>query len=237
MENIKTLRTAKGNLIIVSLGGSIVCPDGIDIGFLKSFNLFIRRHLKIGYRFGIVVGGGGPARVYQNAASDILSSVSDEDKDWIGIHATRLNAQLLRTIFKDVANPVVFDSSRKITRSKHPVFIASGWEPGWSTDYIAASIAAHFGAPMFINAGKPSHVFDKDPARHKDAKKFDALTWREYRRLIPRRWSPGLSSPIDPVAAKLCEERSIKAAVINGKDLKNFAKVIAGKKFNGTLIS
>ena len=38
-----------------------------------------------------------------------MSRVTDEDKDWIGIHATRLNAHLLRTIFRDVADPVVID--------------------------------------------------------------------------------------------------------------------------------
>ena len=59
----------------------------------------------------LVVGGGALARQFQDAAG-IVTKVNDEDKDWIGIHSTRLNAHLLRTIFRDVADPVIIDSQK-----------------------------------------------------------------------------------------------------------------------------
>ena len=54
--------------------------------------------------------------------------------------------------------------------------------------------------------------------------------------IIPKKWSPGLSSPIDPIAAKLCEKKGIKAIVLYGRDLENFRKAIEGKPFEGTTI-
>ncbi len=221
--------------VVVSLGGSIVYPDQIDILFLKQFRLFIRRFLKRGFRFVIVVGGGRPARIFQEAAAKI-SKVSNEDKDWIGIHATRLNAQLLRTIFKDVASPIVFDRKDKIRKLSHPITIASGWRPGWSTDFVSAQIAADFKIKEFINAGKPSHVYEKDPKKFPSAKKFEKLSWGEYRKLIPKKWIPGFSSPVDPIAAQLCQSKKLTAIVINGKTLKNFENLLQGKDFSGTII-
>jgi len=249
-----------GKTITISLGGSIIYPDQIDVHFLKQFNSFIRRYIKKGYKFIIITGGGKPARIFQDAAAKI-SRVSNNDKDWIGIHTTRLNAQLLRTIFKDVADPEIIDSKEKVLsrikktsevklRSKsrsdfgigvqqlnYPITVGSGWRPGWSTDYVAASIAANFSAHEFINAGKPAFVFERDPKRFPRAQKFEKLTWSEYRKLIPRKWTPGFSSPIDPVAARLCQAKKLTAIVVGGKNLKNFENLLRGKDFSGTIIS
>src|SRR3990167_8675976 len=84
--------------IIISLGGSLVVPNGgIDSNFLKKFNLFIRKHVKKGRRFFIVVGGGAPSRIYRDAGLAVIDQVTNDDLDWLGVHATRLNAHLIRT--------------------------------------------------------------------------------------------------------------------------------------------
>ncbi len=225
-----------GKTIVVALGGSIMYPDEIHISFLKKFKNFILKRAEKGNRFIIIVGGGRVARVYQEAAHKI-SKVSDEDKDWLGIHSTRANAQLLRTIFRDVADPVVIDSSDKMKTLKYPVTIASGWRPGWSTDYISIAIAEHFKIKEAVIAGKPSHVYDKDPHKYGDAKELHRLTWKEYRKLIPAKWKPGLHSPVDPVGAKLAENKGIAAIIVDGKDLGNFGKMLSGKEFKGSIIS
>lgn len=227
----------QSKLIVISLGGSVMAPDGIDSEYLKQFNKFIRGLVKKKYKFVIVVGGGKMARRYQDAAEEVIGRVSNEDKDWIGIHATRMNAQLLRTIFKDVANPVIFDHPRKFETLDYPVTIGAGWRPGWSTDYVTASIAVEFGAKIIVNAGKPTHVFDKDPHVHPTAKHYKKISWKDYGRLIPKRWTPGMSSPIDPIATSLCSKQGIKAFIVNGKDLINFRKAIEGKDFEGTVIA
>ena len=221
--------------IIIALGGSVVYPESIDITFVSAFRAFIKKFLKKKKQFVIVVGGGRLSRLFQASAAEI-SPVTDEDKDWIGIHATRLNAQFLRTVLKDVADPVVLDARHKIKKLTHPVIIASGWRPGWSTDYIAAAIAHDFGVREFIVAGKPSHVYDKDIAKHRDAKPFTDIRWRDYQKLIPKKWTPGFHSPVDPVGARLAARRGITGIIVNGKDLQNLSHLITGKDFMGTVI-
>ena len=222
--------------VVIALGGSIMYPEAIDISFLKKFRKFILKKLRNGSRFIIVAGGGRIARVYQNAAHKVVK-MSDEDKDWLGIHSTRANAHLLRTIFKDVADPVIIDSRDKMKTLKYPVTIASGWRPGWSTDYISIAIAEHFKVKEAVIAGKPAHVYDKDPHKYAGAKELHELTWKKYRKLIPAKWKPGLHSPVDPVGAELGEKKGIAAIIINGKDLKNFEQMLSGKEFKGSIIS
>lgn len=224
-----------GKTIVVALGGSIVHPNEIDTAFLKDFKKFLAPFLKRGMKFVFVVGGGRLSRRFQEAAEKV-AKVTDEDKDWIGIHATRLNAHLLRTIFRDVADPVVMDIRGKIKKLKYPVTIASGWRPGWSTDYVAIRIAADFGVHETIIAGKPSHVYDKDYTEHEDAKPFDSLSWEAYSMLIPRKWTPGLHAPVDPVGAALGKKEKVQAIIIDGGNLKNFANLLNGKRFQGTII-
>ena len=224
-----------GKVIVLALGGSIIYPDKIDVGFLKKFRKFILRHIKSGKKFVIIIGGGSVARDYQNAAGKVLN-LSDEDKDWIGIHATRLNAHLLRAIFYQEADPVVIDSRWKIKKIKHPVTIASGWRPGWSTDYVALQIASDIGAKEAVIAGKPDYVYTKDPKTDKSARPIKRLSWKEYRKLVPARWVPGAHSPVDTVGARLAEKESLAAIIIKGTNLKNFNRLISGKDFKGTII-
>jgi len=227
--------------IVIALGGSIMYPEEIDISFLKKFKKFILNRLRDGSRFIIVVGGGRIARIYQDAAHKVYK-ISDEDKDWLGIHSTRVNAHLLRTIFKDVANPVIIDSRAKMKSlsalgGKYPVTIASGWRPGWSTDYISIAIAERFKVKEVVIAGKPAHVYDRDPHKYAGAKELHELTWKEYRKLIPSKWRPGLHSPVDPIGARLAEKKGIAAVIVDGKDLKNFEKMLSGKEFKGSIIN
>jgi uridylate kinase len=221
--------------IIIGLGGSVMYPDAIDTTFLKKFNMFIRKRLD-NNRFIIVVGGGRTARVYQEAAQKVRKT-SDEDKDWLGIHATRANAHLLRTVFSDVADPTVIDERGKIERLKYPITVASGWRPGWSTDYVAVALAEDFKIGEVIAAGKPTHIFDKDPAKYKNAKPFDALSWKEYRAMIPDEWSPGAHTPIDTVAARAADKANKAVIVMNPRDFRNFGNLLAGKNFKGTIVS
>ena len=92
------MRHAFSKTVIIALGGSIVFPDQIDWDFLRRFRSFVLREIKKGRRFVIVSGGGRLSRIYQEAAGKVVK-VTNEDKDWLGIHATRINAHLLRTIF------------------------------------------------------------------------------------------------------------------------------------------
>ena len=221
--------------VVVALGGSIVHPEGIDVQFLKDFKKFLAPFLQRGAKFVLVIGGGKLSRNFQEAAEKV-NKVTDDDKDWIGIHATRLNAHLLRTIFREVADPVVIDIRGRIKKLRAPITIAAGWRPGWSTDYVAMQLAADFGANEAVIAGKPAHVYSKDNTKHADAVPLHELSWREYRKLIPAKWKPGLHAPVDPVGAALGAREGVKAIIIDGRNMANFAALLNGKEFKGTII-
>lgn len=205
-------------------------PGEIQIKFLKVFKEFILRFLKKNYKFIIVTGGGSVARNYIKASSEI-AKISDEDKDWLGIHATRINAHLLRTIFKKEAYPVVLDDPlKKIDGKKYKLFIASGWRPGWSTDYVAVLLAERFKADKIINASNITHVYDKNK------KNLDEISWKKYRKLISSKWKPGMNVPFDPIASKAAQKLKIKIITAKGTDLQNLENIIFNKKFIGTVI-
>ncbi len=93
--------------LVISVGGSLVVPNGgIDTAFLKEFKTLISKNVKHGWRFVIVVGGGGTARQYQQAARSI-GKLQRDDIDWLGIHSTRLNSHLMRTVLRDMAHPIM----------------------------------------------------------------------------------------------------------------------------------
>ncbi|MCR4261200.1 MAG: UMP kinase [Candidatus Colwellbacteria bacterium] len=229
------MRYAFGKTYVIALGGSIVFPDQIDVVFIKQLKKLVEEFVKDGKRFVLVVGGGKLARMYQEAARKI-AKLSDNDKDWIGIHATRSNAQLFHAIFGDMVEPIVIDNRDRVKPLRKPVTIGSGWQPGWSTDFVTAAIAKDLGVAEFIIAGKPDHVYKKDPVKYPNAVAFDELGWREYRKLVPKKWIPGARAPVDPIAAAFAQKHGLKAIVIDGRRLSNFRRLLKGQTFVGTLI-
>lgn len=227
------------NVVTLSLGGSIVIPDQgvVDHEFLKQFNAFIRKHVDRGTRFFIVVGGGATTRLYQNAAKEARPSVTADDLDWVGIHTTRANAQLIRIIFKDIARPRVFDKyDEQEDIGDYPVIIGAGWKPGWSTDYCTVSLGKFYGAKHIFNMSNIKKVYDKDPRKHEDAEPIDTMSWKDYREMVGDTWTPGLNTPFDPIAAKLASELDVAVTVLNGRDLDNLEQAIEGKEYIGTTI-
>lgn len=225
----------KKELIVISLGGSIIVPDKIDYKFLKKFQELILKYIKEGKRFIIVAGGGRTARLYQEAAKKV-GVVNLEDLDWLGIHATRLNAHLIRTIFINHAHPRINTNPQRIFDFKEPILVAAGWKPGWSTDYDAALLAKGYGVKKVANLSNIDYVYDKDPKNFKDAKAIKKIDWHSFMDLLGENWGPGSSLPFDPVASRLARKTGLQVAVLNGAKLKNFEKYLKGDKFRGTVI-
>jgi uridylate kinase len=223
-------------LFVCSLGGSLIVPNEIDTHFLQSFRQFILKQISSGHRFILVCGGGRTARKYQVAAHTVVS-LDSEEKDWLGIHATRLNAHLLRTLFKDVANPIVLkDYEKDNPKFTQSILVGAGWKPGWSTDYCAALLAEKYGAQTILNLSNISHVYDKDPRKFSDAKRYDTISWSEFRHIVGDTWEAGMSAPFDPIASKLCQKHNFKVIIANGTDLDNLERILSGKEFIGTII-
>jgi uridylate kinase len=226
---------------IISLGGSVIVPHlsdkgGINVPFLKKFRKLILEELGRGKKFIIVAGGGKTTRVYQRAAAKI-THLKKEDLDWIGIHATRLNAHLLRTIFWKEAYPVILDNPKKrLKKDKKELLIASGWRPGWSTDYITVLLAQRFRVKEIINVGDISFIYSEDPKKSKTARPIKEISWQSYQRIIPKEWMPGLSTPFDPVATRLAKKLKLRVKIIKAENLENLKNTIEGKNFKGTVI-
>ena len=231
--------TKPENTFVLSLGGSLVVPNGgIDTTFLSQFNEFIRNQVSSKKRrFFITVGGGGTTRHYQKAAHNVRrEEIDDVDLDWLGIHATRLNAQLVRTVFRDIADPRVIKHYEVILKIDKPLAIAAGWKPGWSTDYCAITLCQDYNVTEAINLTNIDYVYTGDPRTNDKAKPIHEITWKKYRSMIGDRWIPGMNAPFDPIASKLAEELNVTVQIVNGKNLKNLALALDEKPFVGTTI-
>ena len=223
--------------IVMSVGGSLIVPGEIDTNFLSSFKELIETETAQGRRFIIITGGGRTARKYADAAKAV-SDLDNEDLDWLGIHATRLNGHLLRTIFKDTAYPVMVtnpDDVLDIPPSAQLV-VAAGYRPGASTDLRAVQIASRVTAKKVINLSNTDYVYTANPKTNADAQKIEDITWEAFRELIPKEWDPGLSSPFDPIAAKEAQALGMEVACINGSNLESLAHYLNGEAFVGTRI-
>ena len=119
---------------------------------------------------------------------------------------------------------------------KEKILIAAGWKPGRSTDDCAVRLAKAYGASTIINLSNIDYVYTKDPRKFKDAKKIEAISWKDYRKLIGGKRTPGMNSPFDPVAARFAAKHHQRVIVAGGTDLKNLHSILSGKKFKGTVL-
>jgi len=225
-------------MIVISLGGSLIVPEEIDWKFVKKFKEVIEKKIKAGYRFIIVTGGGKTARKYIEAGVK-MGDIDTEDKDWIGIHATRMNAHFIRTVFKKYAHPTINKNPydlESFLKAKESILVASGYRPGNSTDYISILLAKHFEVKKVANLSNIDYVYDKDPKKYKNAKKIKNISWPEFQKIVGDKWDPGSNVPFDPVASKLAAKEGIEVSIFNGKKIGNFHKYLDGKKFVGTVI-
>ncbi len=225
-----------GERIIVSVGGSLIVPDQIDTTFLSTFRTLILDKLAQGFTFSIIAGGGKTARRYQEAAKMVRGDLPREDLDWLGIHSTRLNGHLLRSLFREEAHAQLIKDPLDAAGLTEHIIVSAGWKPGWSTDYCAVLTAKALGAKRLVNLSNIDYVYESDPKKNPEAKKIEKITWPDFRQLIPAEWDPGLSSPFDPVAAREAEALGLEVAIINGHHLDQFANYLASEPFTGTII-
>jgi len=222
--------------IVISLGGSLVVPDKIDVSFLRDFKNFLLEEIKHGRRFFIIVGGGQTCRNYQKAAQEV-SKISNDDLDWLGICSCRLNALLVRAVFGDIAYPeIITDLGILTDKINNSIVVLGPNKPGSSSDLGAVQIAQNVGAKKVINLSNIDYVYDSDPKMNPNAKKFEEISWAEYRKLIPKEWNPGLNTPFDPIASEIAEKEGIEVIIMNGKPIDNLVKYLNGEKFFGTVI-
>ena len=227
---------------VLSVGGSIVVPDNPDTTFLSQFINMVKEWLLEDNerKLILVIGGGSPARVYQNAYSDVMqktdSTPIQNDADWIGIMATRLNAQLVKALFGSLCeNDVVYNPTENINFSGR-ILIAAGWKPGFSTDNDAVLLAEKFNAKTVVNLSNIEKVYTDDPRKNPDAKPIDSISWKDFRKMIGDDWTPGKNCPFDPIASKKADECNMTVICAAGKNIDNIKNILNEKSFTGTKI-
>lgn len=223
---------------VLDLGGSIVAPDEVDTNFIIEFRIFLEKWLKQDKdnKAIIIIGGGSPARKYQKAYRDIVRKSDNNEQDWIGITATRLNAQLIKAVFSEYCRESVVTDPTAPEKFEGQVLVAAGWKPGFSTDYDSVVLAEKFGADTILNLSNIAKVYTADPNKDPDAKPLDYVSWDDYKKMAGTEWIPGNNVPFDPVATKKAAELNLKVIAAAGKDLENLQNIFDGKEFVGTII-
>jgi uridylate kinase len=225
----------KKNQIVISLGGSLIIPDEIDVAFLNLFVSTIKEFVSKGYRFLIITGGGKICRRYNDSLKQIVDS-SNEDLDWLGIAATRLNAEFVRICFAELAYEKVVLDPDAIPETSKPIIIGGGWKPGNSSDLAAVHGAKSIGAVKIINLSNIDYVYNKDPKKDPTAVPIEKISWAEFRTLFSKDWNPGANVPFDPTAAREAEALSYEVVILNGKNIENLKAYLDGNEFIGTVI-
>lgn len=232
---------------ILSVGGSIIVPDKLDVDFLANFVKMTREWLAADEerRLIFVAGGGAPARVYQSAYREVEAAIfggadtsrKDENAaDWIGIMATRLNAELLKACCGDLCKDDVVYNPTTAANFTGRILVASGWKPGFSTDNDAVLLAEKFGADTVVNLSNIEKVYSDDPRTNPNAKPLDEISWSDFRKMVGDEWTPGKNTPFDPVASKKAEALGLTVICASGKNIANIRAILDGEQFVGTKI-
>ena len=226
----------KKQVIVLSLGGSLIIPDKIDVVFLEKFKKVILRNSKK-YKFVIVCGGGSTARKYISALKQAGASIYLQGM--IGIASTRTNARFMTYFFGKDANHGIPHDMREIKNMlKFYDIVFCGalrYAKNETSDATSAKLANFFKSP-FINMTNVAGLYTKNPLKHKDAKFIPKITWKEFHRIATKeKFRPGQHFVIDQTASGIIMKNRIKTYIL-GKDLSQLENVLENKKFNGTVI-
>ncbi len=220
---------------VLSLGGSLIVPNKINLEFLRKFREVINKN-KSKYKFVIVCGGGSVARKYIQALNE--DKKSEYLQSLVGISITRLNARFMSYFFGiDPEKGIAHDMKNVENLLKKNDIIFCGalrYAPNQTSDATACKLAA-FLKTDFINLTNVKGLYDKNPEL-KGAKFIERTSIAEFNKIvmaIPNK--PGMHAPVDHVAMKVIRENKIKTYII-GPDTKQLDNLLNNKDFIGTTV-
>jgi uridylate kinase len=222
--------------IVLSLGGGIVNPEGTpDSEYLGKLAKLLRESKR---NFGIVVGGGRTARLYAQAAREL--GANEFEADEIAIVSTKQNAALVAAALQGDACPTVFSDfgQAREAAAKYKVVVMGGTIPGISTDADAALLAEALHAEKLINMSNVDAIYDSNPKKNPNAKKYSKLFYTDLISLAMREDSrkAGENFVFDMLACKIIARSGIEAHFVNGRSLEDVRKAMEGKAHSGTVI-
>ena len=219
-------------MVVISLGGSIVCGEKIDVEYIKKFRNFLKEYSK-NLKIFLVVGGGKTARDYIGAGTTL--DIDQFTLDRIGIAASRLNATLFLGSYSYPKVAENIEEAVFASRS-YNVILMGGTEPGHTTDGVSLLLAEKLGEKIVVNMTSVGGIYDKDPRRYDDAKIINKMSYKDAEKMFfERKMGAGLNLPFDLISLKIAERSGIKICII-GKDIDVLKKVILDGQCVGTVI-
>ena len=223
-------------LIVISLGGSLIVPEEMNIPFLEKFAKTLRKYYKT-YKFAVVCGGGTIARKYISALK--AENKSKRELANAGIRATRMNAQFMMQFFgKKEANDSLPKSMIEIKNSlaKNSVVLCGALRYyGKATSDTTAAKLAYFLKTDFINMTNVKGLYTDNPKTHKNAGFIPKISWKNFEKMaLSIKFKVGQNFVLDQNAATIIKEHKIKTYILGSNEaLDNLLKE---GNFEGTII-
>lgn len=229
--------------ILLKLSGEVFKGNlkyGFDGKILTDLAKEVSALQKIGCQVGIVIGGGNIWRYrdFQHLKLDRVTS------DTIGMLATIMNALAFEEVLNELGADVravssfpaekaletynVKSARHDLDKGRIVIFAGGTGSPFFTTDSAAALRALEMNCGVLLKATKVDYVYDKDPMKYRDAKKYTSMSYQE---VIEK----GLGV-MDLTCASLCKEGKIPMIVFNLNKKGNIEKVVKGDNI-GTLIN
>lgn len=221
-----------------ALGGSM--GYGIDVNEAEAIASRIKEVYDLGVDVSVVIGAGNLWRGKQGLERGMDRSTAD----YMGMLATVMNAMALMDALerqgvytrvmsaidmRAIAEPYIRRRAvRHLEKRRVVIFGAGTGNPFFSTDTAAALRATEIDAQVVIKATKVDGVYDSDPKKNPDAKKFDQLSYIE---VLNRRLEV-----MDSTAITLCMENNLPILVVNLWDSKALINALYGEPV-GTLVT
>ena len=237
------METAKYKRVVLKLSGESLAGDqgfGINPPIVEDIAKQIKAIRERGVDVAVVVGGGNIWRGLAGSAK----GMDRAQADYMGMMATVMNALALQDALekmdvdtrvqtaiemRQVAELYIRRKAiRHMEKGRVVIFGAGTGNPYFSTDTTAALRAAEIEADVILMAKKGTDgIYDSDPNKNPDAKKFDELTYLEI-------ISKGLQV-MDTTATSLCMDNQIPLVVFNIDDHENIVRAALGEEIGTTV--
>jgi len=233
----------KYELIMLKLGGEALAGvegSGISAPRAKDIAKRVKEIREMGVQVGIVIGAGNLWR----GKEGLEMGMDQATADYMGMLGTVMNALALMDALEQagvetrvqsaiemraVAEPYIRRRAiRHLEKGRVVIFGGGTGNPYFSTDTAAALRAMEIGADVVIKATKVDGVFDKDPVKFADAKKFEHLTYIDTLNLR--------LEVMDSTAVSLCMENKLPILVLNLWDVEALPNALRGEAV-GTLVN
>ena len=230
--------------VLLKLSGEALAGDqgyGIDPRVVDDLAEQIGAVVKDGVQVAIVVGGGNIFRGLAGSAE----GMDRAQADYIGMLATVMNSLALQDGFErhgvfsrvlsainmqEVSEPYIRQRAERHLDKGRVVILAAGTgNPYFTTDTSAALRACELRMECLMKATKVDGVYDKDPVKHPDAKKFDSITYMEV-------LNRGLSV-MDATATSLCMDNNMPMIVFDLTQRGNIARALKGENVGTTVLA